>query len=47
MAAENCHVVLRQDSGANWEYPQQVAKQLGWSPERIKVDPLFNAEKRK
>ncbi len=37
MAAEQSKVVLYQDDDAGWEYPQAVAKQLGWDAKQIQI----------
>lgn len=37
MAAKQSKVVLYQDDDAGWEYPQAVAKQLGWDAKQIQI----------
>jgi hypothetical protein len=37
LAAERSQVVLYQDDDTGWEYPQALAKQLGWDPEQIQI----------
>lgn len=37
MAAERSKVVLYQDDDAGWEYPQAVAKKLGWGANQIQI----------
>ena len=37
MAAERSKVVIYQDDDTGWEYPQAVAKALGWAPEQIQI----------
>jgi hypothetical protein len=37
MAAERSKIVLYQDDDAGWEYPQAVAKQLGWDAKQIQI----------
>ena len=37
MAAERSKVVLYQDDDSGWEYPQSVAKQLGWDAKQIQI----------
>jgi Prolyl oligopeptidase family len=37
MAAERSKVVIYQDDDTGWEYPQAVAKQLGWDAKQIQI----------
>jgi hypothetical protein len=37
MAAERSKIVLYQDDDTGWEYPQSVAKQLGWHAKQIQI----------
>jgi Prolyl oligopeptidase family len=37
MAAERSKVVIYQDDDTGWEYPQAVAKQLGWAEKQIQI----------
>src|SRR5262245_25463553 len=37
MAAERSKIVLYQDDDTGWEYPQRVAKALGWDPKQIQI----------
>jgi hypothetical protein len=37
MAAERSKIVLYQDDDTGWEYPQAVAKALGWDPKQIQI----------
>lgn len=40
MAAERARIVLHGDETSAWEYPQQVAKQLGWVPQQLNLRKL-------
>ena len=37
LAAENTQVRIYQDAAGNWEYPQQVAKNLNWDAKQLQV----------
>lgn len=37
LAAERAKIVLYQDDDTGWEYPQAVAKQLGWDAKQIQI----------
>ena len=37
MAAERSKVVIYQDDDTGWEYPQAVAKALGWDAKQIQI----------
>jgi Prolyl oligopeptidase family len=37
MAAERSNTTLYQDDDTGWEYPQSVAKQLGWDAKQIQI----------
>jgi hypothetical protein len=37
LAAERSKIVIYQDDNAGWEYPQAVAKQLGWDAKQIQI----------
>jgi hypothetical protein len=37
MAAERSKVVLYQDDDTGWEYPQSIARQLGWDAKQIQI----------
>ncbi len=37
LAAENSRVVVRAGDADGWEYPQAVARQLGWGEERLRI----------
>jgi dienelactone hydrolase len=39
MAAERSKIVLYQDDDSGWEYPQAVAKALGWPENQIQIRP--------
>jgi hypothetical protein len=44
MAAERSQVVIYQDDDSGWEYPQAVAKALGWDEKQIQIRRKPTAE---
>jgi dienelactone hydrolase len=39
LAAERSQVKIYQEGAAGWEYPQAVARTLGWDPKRVELRP--------